>query len=58
MVDKENTYKNQLYSLNLIDLKKQTLKLINFMRHYSGVYANLLKKKKINFIDLLLIMIP
>jgi hypothetical protein len=51
MVDKENTYKKQLYSLNLIDLKKQTLKLINFMRHYSGVYANLLKKKKISFID-------
>ena len=51
MVDKEKSYKNQLYSLNLIDLKKQTLKLINFMRHYSGVYANLLKKKKISFID-------
>ena len=51
MVDKENNYKKQLYGLNLIELKKSTLKLINFMRQYSGVYANLIKKKKITFVE-------
>jgi hypothetical protein len=51
MVDKENNYKKQLFGLNLIELKKSTLKLINFMRQYSGVYANLIKKKKITFVE-------